>query len=162
MEVDAKEFEELFAKYGEITSATLSTDEAGTSRGFGFVNFAKHEDAVKAVDDLNEKEHKGKVLYVGRAQKKSEREDELRKQYAAAREEKMSKYQGVNVFIKNLDDEVDDEQLRQEFSPFGEITSAKVMDGRSRHFQGIRIRVLLNARGSIQGCHGYEPAHGRG
>ena len=127
VEVDAKEFEELFAKYGEITSATLSTDEAGTSRGFGFVNYANHEDAVTAVDSLNEKEHKGKVLYVGRAQKKSEREDELRKQYAAAREEKMSKYQGVNVFIKNLDDEVDDEQLRQEFSPFGEITSAKVM-----------------------------------
>lgn len=30
-------------------------------------------------------------------------------------------------YIKNLDDEIDDERLRKEFSPFGTITSAKVM-----------------------------------
>ena len=39
----------------------------------------------------------------------------------------MSKYQGVNLYIKNLDDEIDDERLRGEFEPFGSITSAKVM-----------------------------------
>ena len=41
--------------------------------------------------------------------------------------EKLSKYQGVNLYIKNLDDEIDDERLRAEFEPFGTITSAKVM-----------------------------------
>jgi polyadenylate-binding protein len=41
--------------------------------------------------------------------------------------EKMSKYQGVNLYIKNLDDGIDDERLRAEFEPFGTITSAKVM-----------------------------------
>ncbi|KNE66048.1 polyadenylate-binding protein, cytoplasmic and nuclear [Allomyces macrogynus ATCC 38327] len=39
----------------------------------------------------------------------------------------MQKFQGNKVSIKNLDDEVDDEQLRSEFSAFGTITSAKVM-----------------------------------
>lgn len=33
----------------------------------------------------------------------------------------------VHSYIKNLDDEIDDEQLRKEFAPFGTITSAKVM-----------------------------------
>ncbi|KAF2178392.1 polyadenylate binding protein [Zopfia rhizophila CBS 207.26] len=126
-DVTDDEFRELFEKYGQITSASLAHDENGKSRGFGFVNFVKHEDAAAAVEALNDSEFKGQKLYVGRAQKKHEREEELRKQYEAARLEKQSKYQGVNLYIKNLDDDVDDEKLRELFAPFGTITSAKVM-----------------------------------
>ena len=39
----------------------------------------------------------------------------------------MNKYQGVNLYIKNLDDTIDDERLKKEFSKFGTITSAKVI-----------------------------------
>lgn len=35
-------------------------------------------------------------------------------------------FQGVNLYVKNLDDGIGDEQLRKEFSPYGTITSAKV------------------------------------
>ncbi|KAI7002556.1 hypothetical protein KC362_g19238, partial [Hortaea werneckii] len=121
------EFRSLFEKYGEITSASLAHDNDGKSRGFGFVNFAKHEDAAKAVDELNDNDFHGQKLYVGRAQKKHEREEELRKQYEAARQEKSAKYQGVNLYVKNLADEIDDEELRKIFEPYGGITSAKVM-----------------------------------
>lgn len=128
LEATEEEFREMFEKYGEITSASLAIDnETGKHRGFGFVNFIKHEDAAKACEELNDHEWKGQRLYVGRAQKKHEREEELRKQYEAQRLEKQSKYQGVNLYIKNLNDDVDDEKLRDMFSPFGTITSAKVM-----------------------------------
>ncbi len=42
----------------------------------------------------------------------------------------------MNLFVKNLDDTIDDEKLRQEFADFGTITSARVMveDGRSKGF----------------------------
>ncbi|KAK6339029.1 Protein phosphatase PP2A regulatory subunit B [Orbilia brochopaga] len=127
-EVSDEEFRTLFEKFGQITSASLARDsDSGTSRGFGFVNFANHEAAAAAVEALHDTELKGQTLFVGRAQKKHEREEELRKQYEAARIEKASKYQGVNLYVKNLDDEIDDERLRQEFSPYGTITSAKVM-----------------------------------
>ncbi|KAF2020667.1 polyadenylate binding protein [Aaosphaeria arxii CBS 175.79] len=126
-EVTDDEFRELFEKYGQITSASLAHDDSGKSRGFGFVNYIRHEDAATAVDNLNDSDFRGNKLYVGRAQKKHEREEELRKQYEAARLEKQSKYQGVNLYIKNLDDDVDDEKLRELFTPFGTITSAKVM-----------------------------------
>jgi len=132
------ELSTMFSKYGPITSAVVQKDEEGKSKGFGFVNFENHQDAQKAVEALNETEQaEGKILYVARAQKKSEREEELRKQYEQAKLEKLAKYQGVNLYVKNLDDDIDDEKLRQEFSVYGVITSAKVMaddKGQSKGF----------------------------
>ncbi|CAN8097685.1 unnamed protein product [Discula destructiva] len=127
VEVTDDEFRDLFAAFGDITSASIARDGEGKNRGFGFVNFIDHEHASKAVDELNGKDFKGQDLYVGRAQKKHEREEELRRSYEAARQEKANKYQGVNLYVKNLLDDVDDEKLRAMFSDYGPITSAKVM-----------------------------------
>lgn len=126
-EVTQDEFEQLFTKFGAVTSALLSIDEEGKSRGFGFVNYENHEEAQQAVDGLNDLDYRGKNLFVARAQKKAEREEELRRSYEQAKMEKLSKYQGVNLYIKNLEDDVDDDKLRLEFEPFGTVTSCKVM-----------------------------------
>ncbi|KAG0028785.1 Protein phosphatase PP2A regulatory subunit B [Podila clonocystis] len=126
-EATQDEVEALFTKFGPITSCVVSTDESGRSKGFGFINFESHEDAKRAVDELHDADFKGKTLFVTRAQKKGEREEELKKQYEQQKMEKLNKYQGVNLYVKNLDDEIDDERLRQEFSVYGVITSAKVM-----------------------------------
>jgi len=126
-EVDDDEFRRMFEKYGAITSAVVQRDEAGNSKGFGFVNFETHDEAQQAVDELHETEHKNKKLFVTRAQKKHEREEELKKMYEQAKMEKLSKYQGVNLYVKNLEDDIDDERLRQEFQVYGVITSAKIM-----------------------------------
>ncbi|KAH9996795.1 polyadenylate binding protein [Russula vinacea] len=126
-EVTENDFVELFSNYGTVTSAVIQVDDEGRSKGFGFVNFEIHDQAQAAVENLHDSEYKGRKLFVSRAQKKAEREDELRKTYEAAKQEKMSKYQGVNLYIKNLEDDIDDEKLRGEFEPFGTITSCKVM-----------------------------------
>ena len=49
-------FEKLFSPFGKITSIYLEKDQDGKSKGFGFVNFEDHESAVKAVEELNDKE----------------------------------------------------------------------------------------------------------
>jgi len=126
--MDEQQLREMFGKYGTITSAAISKDDKGSSKGFAFINFQSNEEAQKAVDELNGKETTdGKQLYVGRAQKKSEREKELKDMFQKIQHERSSKYQGVNLYVKNLDTAVDDETLRREFSQSGTITSAKVM-----------------------------------
>lgn len=127
LEVTTEEFDQLFQQFGAVTSAVIQTDDEGKSKGFGFVNFETHEAAQKAVETLHDTELYGQKLFVSRAQKKAEREEELRKSYEQAKMEKLSKYQGVNLYIKNLEDDVDDDKLRGEFEPFGTVTSCKVM-----------------------------------
>lgn len=43
--------------------------------------------------------------------------------------DKIMKLQGMNLYVKNLDDSVSDDQLRELFGAFGTITSARVMRG---------------------------------
>ncbi|KAF3707396.1 Polyadenylate-binding protein 1 [Channa argus] len=135
-DMDDEKLRELFSKYGNAMSIRVMTDDTGKSRGFGFVSFDRHEDAQKAVDEMNGKELNGKLIYVGRAQKKVERQTELKRKFEQMKQDRMTRYQGVNLYVKNLDDGIDDERLRKEFSPFGTITSAKVMmeGGRSKGF----------------------------
>lgn len=135
----------------EIADENKDSDEAegtkGDSLGFGFVNFQEHEAAAAAIEALNGKEfttvgENGEEItiemYVGRAQKKAERERELRAKFEAEKMDRISKFQGVNLYVKNLDESVTDETLRDEFAAMGTITSARVMkdmkDGRSRGF----------------------------
>jgi polyadenylate-binding protein len=40
--------------------------------------------------------------------------------------ERVAKFQGMNLYIKNLPDELDDSGLREAFADMGTITSAKV------------------------------------
>lgn len=150
-EAKAKEDAEEQDKAMEAIEIMEANKKAGDeskdqSLGFGFVNFMEHESAVAAVEALNCKEYKTNVdgeeitqdLYVGRAQKKAERERELRAKFEAEKMDRISKFQGVNLYIKNLDDSVTDDILRDEFAAMGTITSARVMkdmkDGRSRGF----------------------------
>jgi len=145
-----EKLEEVFSKFGKITSYKLVKDREeggeevgeggdggdGKSKGYGFVSFQDSESAQKAVEELNGAEMFGRTLYVGRAQKKAERQMELKKKFEELKQERQSKYQGTNLYVKNLDDTVDDEMLRKEFMPYGTVTSAKVMfeAGRSRGF----------------------------
>lgn len=125
--IDEARLNSLFEKYGKITKAAIMRTNTGSSRGFGFVNFSDPEEAKTAVAKLSGEEVEGKVLYVGRAQKKSEREAELKQRFEQIKLDRLNQYQGLNLYIKNLDDSIDDEKLKAEFASFGTITSSKVM-----------------------------------
>merc|ERR1739847_209984 len=135
-EYDEAKLNEMFQKYGKISSVKVMKSDDGKSKGFGFVSFESPEEAMTACDELNGQDLDGKTVFVGRAQKKAERQAELKKKFEALKMERLNRYTGVNLFVKNLDDTIDDDKLRQEFAPFGTVTSAKVMyeEGRSKGF----------------------------
>ena len=65
---------ELFAEYGEITSAKVIMDrETGKSRGFGFVEMPNDEEGKKAIEELDKAEYDGKVITVNVAKPREER-----------------------------------------------------------------------------------------
>jgi len=131
-----QELQGKFSQYGPITSCVIMKGDEGGSKGFGFVNFDKHEDALHAVDALQGVLVGGKSIWCGRAQKKTERESELRKKFKQLKIEHMTRYQGINLYIKNLEDEIDEERLRKEFSIFGQIRSAKIMTDEKGNSKG--------------------------
>lgn len=135
-DLDENKLIEMFSEFGKIVSSRIMTDDEGEMKGFGFVSYEDHESAAKAVEAMHNKEFNSRTLYVGRAQKKAERQAELREKFERLKMERINRYQGVNLYVKNLDDSIDDDKLRKEFAQFGTITSAKVMfeGGRSKGF----------------------------
>eukprot|EP00596_Hydrurales_sp_CCMP1899_P005050 CAMPEP_0119033038 /NCGR_PEP_ID=MMETSP1177-20130426/31_1 /TAXON_ID=2985 /ORGANISM="Ochromonas sp, Strain CCMP1899" /LENGTH=735 /DNA_ID=CAMNT_0006989475 /DNA_START=102 /DNA_END=2309 /DNA_ORIENTATION=+ len=150
---DDARLKELFSAFGPVASVIINIDSEGKSRGFGFVNFSDHPSAEKALTELANKSIVDPLaepvvpvagedgeppadttpvpvtfeLYVNRAQKKSERSREIKTRLDALNHEKVSKYQGMNLYVKNLDDSITDEFFRETFAQFGTITSARIM-----------------------------------
>lgn len=158
LDVDDEGLMAIFKDCGGIKSAVVMKDAEGKSKGFGFVNFETHEEATKAIEDSNGKEHNGKSLYVGRAQKKRERERELREKFEMLKLERATKFTGVNLYIKNLDDMIDDEKLREAFAQFGNISSAKVMGddkGNSKGFGFVCFASTEEATKAVSEMNGH-------
>ncbi|KAJ1436740.1 RNA-binding domain superfamily [Sesbania bispinosa] len=124
----------------EIFFLAKSTDGSGQSKGYGFVQFDNEESAQNAIDKLNGMLINDKQVYVDEdlkktfgeygtitsavvmrdadAQKKSEREHELKGRFEQSIKEAVDKYQGVNLYLKNLDDSFSDEKLKELFLEF--------------------------------------------
>merc|ERR1711998_88466 len=132
--IDEEAFRAMFEKFGPITSFVLKTyeREEGAKKDFpvtkyGFVNFETPEAAKAAVEEINDSEVAGRTIFCGPAEKAAHRRAKLKAQFDKIKQEQIAKYQNVNLYVKNLDDTVTEEKLKELFEPFGVITSAKLM-----------------------------------
>jgi RNA recognition motif-containing protein len=72
--VTSADLETMFMQYGAVRSADVITDrDTGQSKGFGFVEFERDEDAQAAIEGLNNMEHNGRTLQVNEARPREER-----------------------------------------------------------------------------------------
>ena len=70
-DLDDAELEEIFEKFGTITSAKVSIDrETGKSRGFGFVEMPVSSEAKEAIEHLNDISLGKKPLIVKEAEER--------------------------------------------------------------------------------------------
>ncbi|CAF3083232.1 unnamed protein product [Rotaria sp. Silwood2] len=137
----------------------IEYDENGHSKGFGFCSFENPKEAEEAVQNLNRYSIGDKQLWVGRFQTKSEQLSNITRKKDLQQQERMNEYQNVNLYnlyISNLDDTIDDERLKKEFSKFGTITSAKVMaeNGRSKGFGFVSFSTTDEAAKAITEMNG--------
>jgi len=61
-----------FEAHGTVTDAKVITDrETGRSRGFGFVTFSSGDEAINAMNAMNESDLDGRSIRVNEAQERS-------------------------------------------------------------------------------------------
>ena len=73
-DVSDAQLQEAFSAYGAVNKASVVTDRmTGRSRGFGFVEMAKDDEAKAAIEGLNGSELGGRALTVNIAKPKAER-----------------------------------------------------------------------------------------
>ncbi|NLI36082.1 MAG: RNA-binding protein [Bacteroidales bacterium] len=71
--ISDSELSELFAAYGEVSSARVIKDrQTGRSKGYGFAEMTDDEAAKKAIEELNGQEIKGRAIVVSEARPKTD------------------------------------------------------------------------------------------
>ena len=130
-----------FIKYGDIRSSKLKIDIMGESKGFGFISYYKFEDAIKAKENLNDKELLGKKIKINFLEK--------------GRRHVVKKN---NIYVKEIPKKnFTDKDLIELFSKFGKINSAIVLKdekGESKGFGFVCFEKPEDAEKAKNEMHG--------
>lgn len=148
IQVDARGRSSAFVNYEEPEHAKLAVeklhgmdlkklvgdeDSSFEKKEAGKEGEEKVEGSSENVDGEGEKKEKGdgssdnpSKLFVARHQPKAERLQYLKNRFVESADQR-NKRMGVNLYIKNIHDSVDEGGLRALFEPFGTISSAKLM-----------------------------------
>ncbi|CAK0905485.1 unnamed protein product, partial [Prorocentrum cordatum] len=140
--VDEEILWEVMLQAGPIANVHLPKDKiTNTHQGYGFVEFKNEEDADYAVKILNMIRLFGKPI---RCNKSSQ--------------DKKTSEVGANLFVGNLEPEVDEKMLYDTFSAFGVLLFAKIMRdpdvGSSRGFGFISFDSFEGSDAALAGMNG--------
>ncbi len=76
----------IFRNYGEVAGVSIVMEKNGAkSRGFGFVEMPKEEQALAAIEGLNEKDFMGRPLLVSQAVSPGKKKESKQSAYKAGR-----------------------------------------------------------------------------
>lgn len=130
------EFEDLFKKFGSMKSCKIVRHRvSGQSYGFGFVDFQTHEQAIKAIEELNGYELENKKIKVAFAR-------------PAGQDIKQA-----NLYIKNVPNEWTQDDVKKVFEPFGNIIQVRVL-GNDRGVAFVLYDLRKQAQDALEALNG--------
>lgn len=135
---------EIFNAVGPVGSIRVCRDSVSRkSLGYAYVNFHNVTDAERALDTLNYSSIKGRSCRI----MWSQRDPAVRRSGAG------------NVYVKNLDTNIDNKALYDTFSLFGNILSCKVAcdkEGNSRGYGFVQFETDESANDAIGRVNGMK------
>eukprot|EP01062_Namystynia_karyoxenos_P063180 TRINITY_DN55_c0_g1_i6.p1 TRINITY_DN55_c0_g1~~TRINITY_DN55_c0_g1_i6.p1 ORF type:complete len:608 (+),score=244.25 TRINITY_DN55_c0_g1_i6:88-1824(+) len=112
-DIDNKALHDTFQAFGQILSCKVVTDQQGQSKGYGFVQFNTQSAADEAVSKVNNMLLNGSQVYVGKFERKEKKLRSLEHTF-------------TNCYVKHFNKEATDQQVKDYFGTFGEISSCCV------------------------------------
>jgi len=147
--LDSANLRQLFERFGSITNCKVVVDhETGISKGYGFVKFQTRAQAEKAIEELNRYQIGSKTLKVSYARRTLKQKD---------RDGRSGKVQHTNLYIANLDKNIDSSDLQKHFSSCGYIVQCRVLKnerGVTRRIGFVRYDTHENALRAIKKYNG--------
>lgn len=154
-----RDLKEHFSQAGEVVRADIMTTRSTQrSRGCGLVEFATVKEAQDAIETLNDTEIDGRKILVREDRERGDKTStntntNTRKSNTDG--EEASPQQGRQVFVNNLDKSITWQELKDAFSPAGEVERADIIgDGRLSKGQGlILFKTAEAAQKAIEDFH---------
>ncbi|KAF1911604.1 hypothetical protein BDU57DRAFT_95061 [Ampelomyces quisqualis] len=118
-EITADQLKKVFSRFGTVVSVKIVYDNRGLSRGFGYVEFEKVEDAQAAVKDLDTQVFEGRNLVVQFNRAKPSRDGGPGSTFGSNEPSK-------TLFIGNMSFEMSDKDLNDLFRNIRNVMDVRV------------------------------------
>ena len=115
---DDKDLKHFCEQFGEVQSVKLTIIDQTTA--FGLCNMTNHEDAIKAIQNINSLSKENGMIAT-RFMKKTERHRYLHERTVSFKKENHEKTKDRNLYFKNISLETTEDELKDFFSNFGEV-----------------------------------------
>lgn len=133
-------FSNTFSEFKPTEAVIIRRKKNNRSRGYGFVTFSTEDDMNAAMEKLNGTKLDNREIKIQVSTSKGPYPEGSKKPAADDKvdEEEAEPPSAARLIVQRLGWEVDNDQLKESFGEFGEVTSAKVIknrkSGRSRGY----------------------------
>ncbi|VDO03994.1 unnamed protein product [Rodentolepis nana] len=132
-----------FRAIGPVLSVKISRTAQGESKGYGYVQYEKVEDAERCIATMNGRKLGDQAIFI--------------EAYKVKKDRICSSNAFKNLIVKNLRSTMNEEQLKEAFKEFGEITSVCIMRdevGNSRGFGFVAFKEHASAQSAVIAMNG--------